>query len=109
MTMPTDQTGPARAIGLDVSGVSKAFGSFVALKDVDLKVPAASFHAILGEKVGACVVRAPHSAVSRDELVAHCRGYLASYKCPDEIAFVDAVAKTSRGKVPKATLRALFA
>ena len=49
MTMPTDQTGPARAIGLDVSGVSKMFGSFVALKDVDLKVPAASFHAMLGE------------------------------------------------------------
>jgi general nucleoside transport system ATP-binding protein len=49
MTMPTDQTAPARAIGLDVSGVSKMFGSFVALKDVDLKVPAASFHAMLGE------------------------------------------------------------
>ena len=49
MTVRTDQTAPGRAIGLDVSGVSKMFGSFVALKDVDLKVPAASFHAMLGE------------------------------------------------------------
>src|SRR6516225_5084334 len=49
MTMPIDQTGSPRAIGLDVSGVSKMFGSFAALKDVDLHVPAASFHAMLGE------------------------------------------------------------
>ena len=49
MTLRTDQTGPGRAIGLDVSGVSKMFGSFVALKGVDLKVPAASFPAMLGE------------------------------------------------------------
>lgn len=49
MTVRTDQTDPGRAIGLDVSSVSKMFGSFVALKDVDLKVPAASFHAMLGE------------------------------------------------------------
>ena len=49
MTLRTNQTGPGRAIGLDVSGVSKMFGSFVALKGVDLKVPAASFHAMLGE------------------------------------------------------------
>ena len=49
MTLRAGQTAPGRAIGLDVSGVSKMFGSFVALKDVDLKVPAASFHAMLGE------------------------------------------------------------
>src|SRR5215813_6483151 len=49
MTIQTDQTGRGRAIGLEVSGFSKMFGSFAALKDVDLKVPAASFHAMLGE------------------------------------------------------------
>ncbi len=34
---------------------------------------------------------------------------LAAYKCPETIRFVDAVPKTSRGKVTRASLVALFA
>ena len=65
-------------------------------------------HAILGEKVGACVVRRQGSAVSDADLVSHCREALAPYKCPETIQFVDAVPKTSRGKVSRAALAALF-
>jgi acyl-CoA synthetase (AMP-forming)/AMP-acid ligase II len=65
-------------------------------------------HAILGEKVTACVIRRTGSSVSREELISHCRTQLAHYKCPEEIRFVDAVPKTSRGKVSRASIKALF-
>ncbi len=38
-----------RAIGLEAAGMRKVFGSLVALDDVSMKVPAGSFHALLGE------------------------------------------------------------
>jgi general nucleoside transport system ATP-binding protein len=39
----------AGAIGLEAIGMRKVFGSLVALDDVSLKVPAGTFHALLGE------------------------------------------------------------
>lgn len=66
-------------------------------------------HAILGEKVAACVVRRPGAEISDADLVRHCREALAAYKCPETIQFVDAVPKTSRGKVSRAALKSLFA
>ena len=65
-------------------------------------------HAILGEQVAACVVRKDGAGASEADLVRHCRAALAPYKCPEAIRFVDAVPKTSRGKVSRAALRALF-
>ncbi len=65
-------------------------------------------HAILGEKVGACVVRKAGAAVSDADLIRHCRAVLAPYKCPETIRFVDAVPKTSRGKVSRAALQSVF-
>lgn len=38
-----------RAMSLETLGMTKVFGSFVALDDVSLKVEAGSFHALLGE------------------------------------------------------------
>jgi acyl-CoA synthetase (AMP-forming)/AMP-acid ligase II len=66
-------------------------------------------HPILGERVAACVVLRAGHTVSREELITHCRGHLAHYKCPEEIKFVDAVPKTSRGKVVRASIQAVFA
>jgi acyl-CoA synthetase (AMP-forming)/AMP-acid ligase II len=65
-------------------------------------------HAILGEKVAACVVRQDGAGVSDADLIHHCRSALSAYKCPETIQFVAAVPKTSRGKVNRAALRALF-
>ncbi len=48
MITPSD-IHPARAVGLEVVGMSKAFGSLVALEDVSISVAAGSFHALLGE------------------------------------------------------------
>jgi general nucleoside transport system ATP-binding protein len=40
---------PPRAIGLEAIAMRKVFGPLVALDDVSLKVPAGTFHALLGE------------------------------------------------------------
>jgi acyl-CoA synthetase (AMP-forming)/AMP-acid ligase II len=66
-------------------------------------------HAILGETVAACVVRKSGGTVSDRDLIQHCRDSLSPYKCPETIRFVDAVPKTSRGKVSRASLQALLA
>jgi long-chain acyl-CoA synthetase len=65
-------------------------------------------HAILGERVAACVIRRPGSSITREELISHCRERLAHYKCPEVIKFVDAVPKTSRGKVSRASIKPMF-
>jgi len=65
-------------------------------------------HPILGEQVAACVVLKDGAALADRDLRAHCLQFLAAYKCPERIQFVDAVPKTSRGKVSSASVRALF-
>ena len=40
---------PDRALDVEVLAMTKRFGEFAALDDVSLKVPAGSFHALLGE------------------------------------------------------------
>ncbi|WP_456697694.1 AMP-binding protein [Aeromicrobium sp. P5_D10] len=57
-----------------------------------------------GELVTALVVLAD-DAVTREELVAHCRTRLAGYKCPKAVEFRDAFERTSTGKLQKFKLR----
>lgn len=60
-----------------------------------------------GERVHAFVRRAAGGAVSRDELVAHCRTRIAGYKCPKTIDFLDEDLPLSAvGKIRKDVLRA---
>ena len=40
---------PKQAIGLTVTGMTKRFGSFTALHDVSIDIPAGQFHVLLGE------------------------------------------------------------
>ncbi|MEO8700889.1 MAG: class I adenylate-forming enzyme family protein [Kofleriaceae bacterium] len=63
---------------------------------------------LLGERVVACVVRRPGSEVGERDLIDHCKQFLAPYKCPDRIRFVEEIKKTARGKVNRANLRPLF-
>ncbi len=58
-----------------------------------------------GETVCAYVARAPESQVDADQLNVYCREYLAPYKVPRKYEFVDALPKTSVGKVDKLVLR----
>ncbi len=58
-----------------------------------------------GETPVAYVELKSDAEVSADELVAHCRALLASYKVPRDIRF-EPIPKTSTGKIQKSELRA---
>ena len=62
-----------------------------------------------GELVMACVVPKPGMALTEDELVAHCRQSLASYKIPRRVEFQDTdLPKSGCGKILKRVLRDCF-
>ena len=59
-----------------------------------------------GELITALVV--PANDVTAEDLVAHCRKWLAGYKCPKRIDFVDGLPRTATGKLQKFKLREPF-
>jgi acyl-CoA synthetase (AMP-forming)/AMP-acid ligase II len=62
-----------------------------------------------GELVAACVVRKHGKTLSKDELIAHCRRYLANYKIPRRIELSDTeLPKGGTGKILKRILRERF-
>jgi len=60
-----------------------------------------------GESVFAFITTAPGAVVTSEELVAHCRRQIASYKKPRFIKVIDALPRIFNGKVDKKALRAL--
>jgi fatty-acyl-CoA synthase len=58
-----------------------------------------------GERPKAFVVRRPGAEVTEDELVGHVHARIARYKAPKAVEFVEALPKTSTGKVQKFELR----
>ncbi|WP_152223726.1 long-chain-fatty-acid--CoA ligase [Pseudomonas sp. SCB32] len=65
-------------------------------------------HEQWGEAVHAIVVRKPGAGVGEDDLRAHCRDYIAGYKCPKTVEFRDALPLTGAGKILKRDLREPF-
>lgn len=61
-----------------------------------------------GEQVHAFVVRKPDSDVTEKEILDHCREYIAGYKCPRQVSFIDAMPLSGAGKILKTQLRAPF-
>jgi long-chain acyl-CoA synthetase len=62
-----------------------------------------------GELVMACVVPKPGVALTLEELVAHCRQSLATYKIPRRAEFLDSeLPKNGSGKILKRVLRDRF-
>jgi long-chain acyl-CoA synthetase len=62
-----------------------------------------------GELVMACVVLKPGATVSADELIAHCRRFLAGFKLPRRIEFSQGeLPKSGSGKILKKDLRQRF-
>lgn len=59
-----------------------------------------------GETVAATVVPRAGANVSAEELLAHCRRFLARFKCPEAIEFADELPRLSSGKVLRRELRA---
>ena len=62
-----------------------------------------------GELVMAAVVTKPGMTLSSDEVIAHCRGALATYKIPRRVEFfLEELPKTGSGKILKRALRERF-
>jgi long-chain acyl-CoA synthetase len=60
---------------------------------------------VKGELAKAYVILKPGAAVSRADLVAHCREHLAAYKVPRAVQFVTSVPTTSSGKIMRRMLK----
>jgi fatty-acyl-CoA synthase len=58
-----------------------------------------------GERPIAYVVLKPGASADQQALIEHVRGRLAHFKAPDRVDFVDALPKTSTGKIQKYVLR----
>ena len=60
-----------------------------------------------GETVKAYVALKPGASLSEEEVIAYCRENLAAYKVPRSIAFIDAIPKTTVGKILRRAVREL--
>ncbi len=60
------------------------------------------------EVVTAIVVLKPGETMTEQELIAHCRNELATFKCPKKVFFVEALPKTPTGKILKREMRVTF-
>ena len=60
-----------------------------------------------GEAAKLFVVKAPAAALTAEDLIAHCRGQLAAYKVPRTVKFLDALPKSTVGKILRRELRDL--
>jgi long-chain acyl-CoA synthetase len=60
-----------------------------------------------GEAVRLFVVKAAGATLTDEEIVTHCRLDLASYKVPKQVRFVDALPKSTVGKILRKDLRAI--
>lgn len=60
------------------------------------------------EAVVAAVVIRDGGTADEGELISHCRGYLAGYKTPKQVFFVDTLPKNPSGKLLKRDLRTRF-
>jgi len=61
--------------------------------------------AVRDEAVVAVVVRQPGAALTADEVRAHCAERLAPFKVPERVVFVEALPRTSVGKIQKQVVR----
>lgn len=59
-----------------------------------------------GHQVGVAFVRCePGASVTAADVIAYCRGHIASFKIPRHVLFVDDFPMTSSGKIQKVALR----
>ena len=63
-------------------------------------------HPVLGEEVAAAVVLHQPQGATEAELIKHSREFLADYKCPTKIYFVDSIPTTATGKIRRRVVAA---
>jgi len=62
-------------------------------------------HETWGEMVAALVVTAEGTVLTEQEVILHCKGVLAGYKCPKMVEFRSELPRTATGKLQKYRLR----
>jgi len=62
---------------------------------------------VYGEAIKAFVVLLPGQEATAEEIIAHCRGRLKTFKSPKEVVFLDSLPKTLVGKILRKELRRL--
>jgi acyl-CoA synthetase (AMP-forming)/AMP-acid ligase II len=62
-----------------------------------------------GEAVLGVIVTRDGASVTPEELIKHCRGLIAGYKCPKRIEYVAQLPRLPSGKISKLALREQFA
>lgn len=65
-------------------------------------------HEKWGEVVHADVVLNPGLSTTEEALIEHCREYIAGYKLPKSISFVEAIPLTPVGKIDKVAIRKTY-
>ncbi len=65
-------------------------------------------HPKWGETVKACIVLKAGAKATDDELIAHCKSLIASYKKPTSVDFMEALPRLFNGKIDKKALRAPY-
>ena len=75
------------------------------VEDVLYQHPAVAMAAVVsapdekwGERVQAAVVLKPDQNTTQEELIAHCKAFLAGYKCPKAVEFLGPAAHNTSGK-----------
>jgi acyl-CoA synthetase (AMP-forming)/AMP-acid ligase II len=63
-------------------------------------------HPTLGEEVAAAVVLHERHGATEQELINHSREFLAEFKCPKKIYFVDTIPTTATGKIRRRAVAA---
>jgi fatty-acyl-CoA synthase len=96
----------------------KTGGENVASREVEetiYRLPAVSEVAVVAlsdprwvEAVTAVVVVKDGEALDEATVVAHCKDYLAHFKCPKRVIFADSLPRNPSGKILKRNLRALY-
>ena len=85
------------------------------VEDVLYQHPAVAMAAVVsapdekwGERVQAAVVLKPDQSSSQEELIAHCKAFLARYKCPKAVQFWDQLPTTPVGKILRKDVKKKF-
>lgn len=63
---------------------------------------------VWGEMIVAAVMKREGSGLTEDEIIAHCRRRMGSFKKPKKVLFVDALPVNNCGKVSRDMVKALF-
>ncbi len=86
------------------------------IEDIILRLPGVEECSVVGvdeprwgQEVLAVVKRTENVNLAESDVIKHCRQYLAGYKCPAFVRFVEELPKTATGKIKKIEVAASFA